>query len=181
METEEIEKNLKSAAENISVQEIFHKENIGSRAIWSTISELLFLLTPIVLIALILTIKGNLTAINFFGLSDLSLLSTFVFGQAAIKGFQFPRDTFILNGAEAISGIVSLIVCLGVLPSAILFAYSFGVSEKNTFILWAHPIWLVASIVVYAWFSFITSAANIIKYEVTKTIVSDALESKEKT
>jgi hypothetical protein len=155
---------------------MIHQLMTGPRAVWATITELLFLLTPLLLIFLLLALQGKMLISNIFGLSDLSLLSTFVFGQAAIKAFQFPADSFTLKGNEIIVGIVALVFCFGVLPSAVIFSLTFISENKPIIIFWLQPVLLVASILIYLLFAYISNAANIVKLEASRTIMVNTLD-----
>lgn len=176
MKEEDVQHVFERVSKTISLENIFHDGDVGSRAIWSAVTELLFLLTPLLLVAFILALHGGVSVKDFLSRSDISLLATFVFGQAAIKAFKFPRDIFILKGEEAMSGLVAIIVCLGMLPSAALFSFTTVFEHPPTVIIWIQPILLVLSIVIYACFAFISNAAIIIKDEGSRTIVARALD-----
>jgi len=113
---------------------------------------------------------------NFLGLSDISLLSTFIFGQADIKAFQFPLDTFVPKGNELITGVVAIIMCLGILPSAVTFSVVFISDDKPTYIFWLQPILLLISIVTYSLFAFISNGANISELEASRTIIAKVID-----
>lgn len=176
MKEKEVEFAFEKVSKEINMQKIFVDGDVGKRAIWSTVTEILFLLTPLLLITLLLVLQKKMPISNFLGLSDISLLSTFVFGQAAIKAFQFPLDTFVPKGNETILGVVVIVICLGVLPSAVTFSVAFISDDKPTFILWLQPVLLGASIVTYSLFAFISNAANITKLEASRIIVAKTLD-----
>lgn len=175
-----MEKELKSAlayaSKKVSVQDIFIDRDVGSRSIWATATELLFLLAPLGVILLLLALQEKLQVSKVMALSDLSLLSTFIFGQAAIKAFQFPVDTFVLKGNEVIVGLGAFVICFGVLPSAVIFSLSFVSENKSNLILWLQPVFLIISIVTYSFFAFILNAANLIKFEASCSIVEKTLD-----
>ncbi len=176
MKEDEIKYVFEKVSNTISLKEIFDDGNVGSRAIWSMITELSFLLTPLLLIAFILVLQNKISMSHFFGLSDITLLSTFIFGQSAIKAFQFPLDTFVLKGNEIITGVITLVVCFGVLPSAVVFSLVSTSTERSTFILWLQPALLIISICTYSLFAFVSNASNIIKTEGAGTIVAKVLD-----
>ncbi|MBF60218.1 MAG: hypothetical protein CME80_21275 [Halomonas sp.] len=176
MKEEDVQHVFEKVSKTVSIEEIFHDSDVGSRAVWSALTELLFLLTPLLLVAFVLALHGGVSVKDFLSRSDISLLATFVFGQAAIKAFKFPQDTFVLKGAEAMSGLVALIVCLGMLPSAALFSFATVFENTPMAVIWIQPFLLVLSIIIYAGFAFVSNAANIIRFEGSRTIVARALD-----
>lgn len=176
MNEEDVQLVFEKLENEMSLQQVFEKGGVGSRAVWSTVTELMLLLSPLLLVAFVLAVLGATSASDFLGRSDISLLATFVFGQAAIKAFQFPQDVFILKGNEVMSGLVAIVICFGMLPSAALFSVVVVSQHKLTSFLWLQPFLLAVSIVTYAFFAFVSNAANVIKLEGSKTMVARAID-----
>ncbi|MDQ7732895.1 hypothetical protein QT231_09305 [Halomonas sp. SpR1] len=167
---EDVQKVFEKVSLKINLKDIFHDSEVGRRAVWSMLTELLFLLMPLFLIALLLVVTGNISAFDFFTRSEMSLLATFIFSQSIIKVFQFPTDMFIMRGTEIMSGVAALVICLGVLPSAVLCSFAVTSDQKIHALAWVQPFFLLISIVTYAQFAFITTAANILKTEASTKI-----------
>jgi hypothetical protein len=169
---------LDDAAKRINIEDVFHKESVGSRAVWQTLIDLIFACAPIFLLAILSVLKENIPALSLFGLSDWSLISTFLFGQAVIKMFQLPYNTFAGQGSESATGIVALLICLGLLPSAVIFALIFGGSAKSLSLQVLQMLWFIFSVVAYIWCAFLSNAAMILKSELARRIeinVNDTL------
>jgi hypothetical protein len=176
MKKKKIDTIFEQVSKEINLKDIFYNKKIGSRAIWSVLTELLFLIAPLFIITLIMLSQNKFSFIEFCKLSDISLISTFLFGLAIIKLFQLPQDTFILDGNESITGIATLFIIFGLISSIIIFIFSFISTDISSFIIWSQPILLLISIIVYALTAFTTNSANILKYEATNRVVEKVID-----
>lgn len=165
---------LKVEVKKLNPRKVFEEKAIGSRAIWQTTIDLIFACAPIFLLAFISTLNGRLSGLSLFGLSDWSLIATFLFGQAIIKAFQFPYDTFILQGSEVATGIVALLICIGLLPAAMLYALTFAATEKSFILILFQMIWFILSVILYGLIAFVSNAATIFRFELSKIVSQKA-------
>jgi hypothetical protein len=167
---EKISAAIDDVAKRIDLKDVFHEERVGLRAVWQTVIDLIFACAPISLLAILSVFKQDIPALSLLGLSDWSLIATFLFGQAVIKIFQLPYNTSVNQAPEPAMGVAAILICLGLLPSAIIFAVTFGTGAKTLALLVIQMIWFMFSVAAYIFSAYISNAATILKTELTRRL-----------
>lgn len=170
MSERKIEAAFDEVAKKINMKDVFYQEEIGSRAVWQTAVDLIFACAPIVLLAILSIFKQDVHALSFFGLSDWSLIATFLFGQAVIKIFQVPINMSGSQVAEPTTGVAALLICIGLLPSSVIFALTFGGATKSIALLVLQMVWFIFSVVAYIFVAYISNASAILRTELARRL-----------
>jgi uncharacterized membrane protein len=183
MSRDEISEKLSIISKNMNIEKIYQNKDVGRRAIWQTAVELLFSCSPIFLLIILATINEKFSFPKLFGMSDWSLISAFLFGQGVVKLFRIPYNTSTENSPEVIIGLVAIMICFGLLPSAIFFSMAYSGGDKSLVFMIFQTVWFIISVIAYAWVAFISNVTAILKFETTQSIVvqfnkSESVENK---
>lgn len=171
MSRDEISRKLAIAVKNMDIEKVFLGKEVGRRAIWQTAVELLFSCSPIFLLILLAAVNDKFSLSKLFGMSDWSLIAAFLFGQGVVKLFQLSHHTSTENSPEVTIGLVGIMICFGLLPSAIFFSVAYSGGDKSLIFMVFQSVWFVISVLAYGWVAFLSNAAAILKFEATKKIV----------
>jgi len=113
-------------------------------------TELIFVLLPIVVLTIALTINSKFKEIG--SSSEWSFAACVLFGQSIVKlGFGCVAAHKSVNGV-LMTLIIAVLIVFGAIPSAVILAAMLNTENQGQTLFIIQGIWFFASVICYYWF-----------------------------